>query len=809
MKSFKKISLILIILFITSISGSVFAEDMNMDITYDIPSQANESDLTKEEKSMDRESYSEEAAKEENTSETENLKSSRSAAVKSLGTFTVSYAYAAKAKSSDKYATKVSFTDLKGYSKFDDAYSSMNSYYTKYKNAGDTTKAYGLCIRNTSGKIIAMKLGRAYATPSGATMNIASTYVTKNHELFYYSAKANSSTNSSVNVGISGAKGYVSSANLTLVPHTLISQMYKSASSSTKKYSVGYYSKNSSGELIHTYKTLTNSSTSTYFESGEYVGNTYSMVVDKAPSFMKMGTKYYSMDGVNFYTNSYLSSSTKAGTHYPYFKYLPYRTKSNYSASQFDSRIKNYSSSSVLRGTGKYLVSAQNTYGINALLELSFANLESAYGTSGYAISRKNLFGIAATDSNPDGASYFKSAGDCITRHAGRYLSQGYFDTKTDSRYFGTCPGDKNIGVAVKYASDPYHGEKISGIAYTQDKYMGSKDYGKYTIGKTTTAAYVYQKASTSSKKLYRLGTKGGSSPVGITVAIIGTSGNYYKVQSDMGIVNSEASCYNKYNFTNSVGYIPKSQITIIRKGSNSISSSGGSTSSSTSNTTKVSVTSASARPYTSYGFTPGYKNYLRVKGKFATNVKGASAQLRIYDSKNRLVAKLSKTKKTTKTTIGTFFWDGKATKGNTAGYKTGAYVKRSSKGTPYKFKLLITVNGKTAQTKLYTTKIYSKATKLLTDISKPTIKRKSKTTLSMKPNRPGTSYISIYNSKGKLVFSKKFYYQKANRKLSVSFKGYGNYGKYNKKLLAKGKYTVKFIHGSYTYKYPKKLVLK
>ena len=58
-------------------------------------------------------------------------------------------------------------------------------------------------------------------------------------------------------------------------------------------------------------------------------------------------------------------------------------------------------------------------------------------------------------------------------------------------------------------------------------------------------------------------------------------------------------------------------------------------------------------------------------------------------------------------------------------------------------------------------------------------------------------------------IFSKKFYYQKANRKLSVSFKGYGNYGKYNKKLLAKGKYTVKFIHGSYTYKYPKKLVLK
>lgn len=812
MKAIKKISIILIILFITSVSGSVFAEDMNMDITYDIPSQANESDLTKEEKNIDRESYSKEAAKEEkeeNTSENNDKKLARSITFKSMGTFTVSYVYASKANSSDKYATKATFKELKGYSNFNDALSSMNSYYTKYKNAGDNVKAYGMCITNKSGKVIAMKNGRVYATPSGATMNIGDSYVTKNHELYYYGAKANSSTQSSVNVGISGTKGYVSSSSLTLIPRGLISTLYKSASSNTKKYTVGYYSKNSSSELIHTYKTLSNSSTSSYFESGEYVGNTYSMVVDKAPSFMKAGTKYYSMDGVNFYTDGYLTN--KAGTYYPYFKYLPYRTKSNYSASQFDSRIKTYSSSSVLRGCGKDLITAQNTYGINALMELSFANLESAYGTSGYAISRKNLFGIAATDSNPDGATYFKSAGDCIIRHAGRYLSQGYFDTKTDSRYFGTCPGDKKIGVAVKYASDPYHGEKIGGIAYTQDKNMGSKDYGRYTIGKTNTAAYVYQKASTSSKKLYRLGTKGGSSPVGMTVAVIGTSGNYYKVQTDMGIVSGEANYKNKYNFTNSVGYIPKSQISIVRKGSNSLTSSSGSSAGSSSKPApvKLSVSSLTVKPSTSYGITPGYGNNLKVQSKVYASVKGAKVELRVYDAKERIVAKQIKTKKSTKTTTATFFWNGKATKENTAGYKTGAYVKRSSKGTKYLFKVTISAKGKIVKTKVYSTKVYTPATKLYTDISKTTIKRKSSTVLSMKPNRPGTSYVRIYDSKGRLVFNQGFYYMKANTKRAVSFKGYGNYGKYNKKLLAKGKYTIKYIHGSYTYKYPKKLVLK
>ena len=788
MKSFKKISLILIILFITSISGSVFAEDMNMDITYDTPSQARESEINSSEKE-NRESYSlEEGQKAENPEESmeQAPKMSRAAAVNN---FNVCRAYGSKKNSSDKNATVTSFQTLKSFSSFDSAMSYMNSQYNTYNSQGKSSYANGLCITNKSGKIIAMKKGRAYATPSGATMNIGSTYITSNHELYYYSAKANTSTQSSVNVGISGETGYVSSSNLTLIPETVILQVYKSANSGGRRYNRGYYSRNSAGELVHTYYTISG--------AGGQTGDGISFVVDKAPSFMKTDTRYYSMNGYDFYTGSYLTS--KAGTYHPYFKNLPYRTKSNYTATQFDNRIKNYSSKSILRGCGKDLITAQNTYGINALLELSFANLESAYGTSGYAISRKNLFGIAATDSNPDGATYFKSAGDCIVRHASRYLSQGFFDAETDSRYFGTSPGSKDIGVNVKYASDPYHGEKISGIAYAQDKYMGSKDYGVYTIGKTKKAAYVYKKASTSNGYFHRLGTKGSSAPAGMTVAIIGTSGNYYKVQTDMGVVNNSASYKNKYNFASSIGYIPKSQITIIRNGSGNIPSSTPPSSGSSSSSTKLSlgISNMAIRPYLSYGFVPGYGNNMTFSCYAKTNKSNTKYEVRIYNSKKKRVNILSKT--INKSGNVTISWNGKI---------GSRYLNRSGKGTQYYVRLYVKNGSKYSKSPLYTFKAYNTATSMKSNITRTTIKAGESTIMACYPNRPGTSYIRVYTLKGVCVGNYTFTNKSSNSRRAVSFKGYGNYGKYKNKKL-KGTYKVRFIHGSYKYTYTKRLTIK
>lgn len=814
------LSLLLAILFTLQVPSFVFAsnvsseassEEITSETTYDIPSQANEENLTKKEENLERESFTAEEKTTETTTDqdinpTSDIATFSSKSLTATKKFNVCYASAVKAKSSDKYATAVSFKTLTGFDDFDDAYESMKSYYTKYKNDGDTTKAYGMCITNKSGKIIAMSTGRCYAAPSTATMDIGSTYITDGHELFYYSAKKNSSTQSYVSVGISGVKAYVSSSQLTLVPRTLLSGLYKSASSSTKKYPISYYSVNGDGDLVHTYGILQKDNDNAKFESGEYVKRSYTYVVGKAPSFMTTDDTYYSMDQVTYYTSAYLSSSYKVGTYYSYFQFLPYRTKSSYSASEFNTRMSNYGSKSILKKNGSALISAQNTNGINALLELSFANLESAYGTSGYATSRNNLFGIDAVDTNPDNADYFKSAADCINEHSYRILSKGYFDTKTDSRYFGTCPGNKKIGVTVKYASDPYHGAKIGGIAYVQDKLMGSKDYLKYTIGMTKTACYVYAKPSTSSTKYYRMGTKGGSTPVGMTVAIIGESGDFYKVQTDEGVKDGKTHYSNKYDFAKSVGYIKKSDLTVISKGT------GKNDYSITSTTTKPAklkdlgkINTLAFYPARSYGFTPGYGNSFKVITTSTTTYKNTYVDLLVYNSSGKHVATVTKKKSGTSKSSLDIHWDGKATKGNSAGYKAGSYVKRSSKGTRYTIRVRLRYsNGyetKTEYSSKYDIKVYNKATRVNESLSKTTIKRNKQTsTLSMKPNRPGNRIIRVYNSKGKVVFYKKFYYKKAYTKSSVKFKGKGNYGSYKNKTLAKGTYKVKFTQGDYSY---------
>lgn len=723
--------------------------------------------------------------------------------------FYVAYAYAAKNKSEDKYPTLVKFNKLKTFSTFESAKNSMNNLYTEYKNKNSveyTKRANGLVILNDREKIIDMKLGKAYISVNSTIISLdknhgsSSPYIPTNHEVFYYGAEnKNDLTSSACKIGISGITNYTSSDNLTFIPEAVLSDTYLSASSSQKKYTTGYYYVNTNRDLYHYVSVLTDPSVSEKYENGEK-STLQSFIVDKAPSFMKTDTKYYSMDGVNFYTSKYLSSSSKIGTHYPYFTYLSYRTKTNYTKEDLNKRINTYPSNTKLKNQGSTLIDVQNKYGINALMELSFANLESGYGTSSYAINKNNLFGIAAYDETPDNAYSFESPKKCIEEHAYRHLSRAYFDANSDFRYYGPSPGNKKIGVNVKYASDPYHGEKIGGIAYTQDKNMGSKDYEKYTIGITNKTANVMEKPSSGSKVFYKLSNKNLNEPVGIPVVILGTSGDYYKVQSDMGVKSGNVHFENLYDHNGSVGYIPKSSIDIVRKGKSSVPAD---------TADKLTISSIKISPSPSYGFTPGYGNNLKVEGKIYSNKKNAKLELQVYNTKKQLVAKKSITKQKTGTTSEKIFWDGKATKGNKAGYKTGSYVKRSSSGTKYMVKLLLSTSSKSVKSKEYNIKVYSKATKLNTNITKTAIKRKASTTLSMKPNRPGTSYIRIYDSKNRLVFNQAFYYKKANTKQSTVFKGYGNNGKYNKKLLSKGKYTVKFIHGSYSYKYPKKITLK
>ena len=209
--------------------------------------------------------------------------------------------------------------------------------------------------------------------------------------------------------------------------------------------------------------------------------------VGVAPSYLKEGVKYYSYDARYFYTNldalindlkgnTYGNAVNGSNPYYNYYQYLPFRSKSIYSASQINSFIEaNTQSNSKLRGIGQYLINAQNTYGVNALLILGVAINESAWGMSSYAQNRNNLFGLNAVDSNPDDASRFNSVEHCINEFAKYWISSGYSDPQ-DSRYYGGFVGNKYMGANVKYASDPFWGEKAASFAFTADKYLSGNN---------------------------------------------------------------------------------------------------------------------------------------------------------------------------------------------------------------------------------------------------------------------------------------------------------------------------------------------
>ena len=189
--------------------------------------------------------------------------------------------------------------------------------------------------------------------------------------------------------------------------------------------------------------------------------------VGVAPSYLQEGVKYYSYDARYFYTNlntlindlkgnTYGNAVNGSNPYYNYYQYLPFRSKSIYSAGQLNSFIEaNTQSNSKLRGIGQYLINAQNAYGVNALLILGVAINESAWGMSSYAQNRNNLFGLNAVDSNPDDASRFNSVEHCINEFAKYWISSGYSDPQ-DSRYYGGFVGNKYMGANVKYASDPF-----------------------------------------------------------------------------------------------------------------------------------------------------------------------------------------------------------------------------------------------------------------------------------------------------------------------------------------------------------------
>ena len=365
-----------------------------------------------------------------------------------------------------------------------------------------------------------------------------------------------------------------------------------------------YYVKN--GRIYHGIST--NLASSNYGSALDY---------GPKPSYLKEGVDYYSYDGHYFYEGSTYASYAKmlndyrnntransvnsSSPYYNYYEYLSHRSITAYSAVELNNAIasmvtaseNSYGRTSKLRNMADAFIENQNKYGTNALLMIGVAANESAWGCSRIAAEKNNLFGHAAYDSDPGGsANGYSSVEYSIYYHSSQFISKGYLDPVTDGRYFGADLGDKGSGINVKYASDPYWGEKAAAVCWKIDSYLGSKDSYKYTIGIKDTintnhsVINIKSDATSNSNTLYSTYPKSkttslkNQAPANYPFIILknGEKNNYYKIQSDgavnsnrTGIINTPSQA--EYSFDKDYGYIPKSSVTVVSNGFNSSSS--------------------------------------------------------------------------------------------------------------------------------------------------------------------------------------------------------------------------------------------
>ncbi len=333
--------------------------------------------------------------------------------------------------------------------------------------------------------------------------------------------------------------------------------------------SVSYYEV-SGGKLLH-YITYN-------LNSSKYAS---SLNNGPAPSYLSAGTKYYSYDGhyfykdyqtmLNDYQNGNRKNSVNSGSpFYNYYQYLPLRSQTAYSADSLNSIINGkVSSSSKLKGTGSSFVKYQNTYGVNALLSLSVAANESGWGTSSISQNKNNLFGLNAVDASPGtSASTYASADECIRQFMGNYMSGKYLNP-AKWQYYGGFLGNKASGINVKYASDPYWGEKAAAIAWTLDGLGGNADQDRYTIGvkEGSSSVNVRNGASTSATKLY---TTGSQLSHAVLVLNSEAENGFYRIQSD-AVLNADrtaTSSSSEYDFDAMYAYISADYVTVVSRGS-------------------------------------------------------------------------------------------------------------------------------------------------------------------------------------------------------------------------------------------------
>ena len=364
----------------------------------------------------------------------------------------------------------------------------------------------------------------------------------------------------SAKVKIAGFTGWMDARELEIVPYPWIK--------STSKYVV-------SSEIKHVYSNR---------PQFAYTGS-YGSVIGPKPDMLAKGT-YYSYDGHYFYKNlKSMLTDYKANTiknsvnaskpYYNYYMYLSNHTKTNYSAINIDEYWrKSYtrdvygkkagSSTSRLYGKGTFFYNAQQIHGVNAILALSLSRNETGNGTSSLAINKNNGFGLNAVDTNPyQAANWYSSFASSIMGYARDWITAKYAKA-THSLYFGPQFGNKEIGMNVKYASDPYWSEKMAANYYYFDKANGLQDYNYYQLGIVKSAVAAKKSASDSAATVYTYPEYEDG------VVIVGETKTdgvlWYKVVPDVILdKNYNIKTSGNYNWSTFV-YVKASKVTKINK---------------------------------------------------------------------------------------------------------------------------------------------------------------------------------------------------------------------------------------------------
>ncbi|WP_188390136.1 N-acetylglucosaminidase, partial [Priestia taiwanensis] len=135
------------------------------------------------------------------------------------------------------------------------------------------------------------------------------------------------------------------------------------------------------------------------------------------------------------------------------------RKPSNVTAAEIDRYIQSMHPNSPMIGLGKYFISAQQEFGVNALYLAAHAILETGYGKSEISYRKNNLFGLAAYDSTPfTSAKYLTSYHESI-RYNADFVRKSYLNPG------GTWyKGSDLVSMNFYYASDKGWASKIASI---------------------------------------------------------------------------------------------------------------------------------------------------------------------------------------------------------------------------------------------------------------------------------------------------------------------------------------------------------